>query len=432
MCSAGTVTRRAASSAEGRVWATAMVTTAASRGVSAAASSAAPPPIPCPARAVRRPSTLIFPSPSRTPTQTSSAVRRSAANRAWLGSGPRWLSGPRRRSPTRRGAAAARRSARPAAASRARTRRPADPALPWGRTRRRGPRPCRGRRAGPRAGPCRRAAPRPRARSSPRAAGRTRWWGSRCTVPPTITAGPAWSARGTTCGNEDRYSDDGEEAGAWPRTERRTDGAPDRSSASPCGGGRPLAGVIGGCSDAELDDDDLVATLRAQLASHGVQADDLRCPSGLSAEVGESVRCTFTVGGQPVDAVATISAVDGETVTYDVHTEARPVMRAVLERSVAELAQAGVPAGTASCAGDLPAQSGGDGGVHCPARRVFRTGRSGRPPSTAVRSTTPSSRQVLMSELARSRQRSAHLERRAVDRVGWRRCSRWRSPRSPL
>jgi len=120
-----------------------------------------------------------------------------------------------------------------------------------------------------------------------------------------------------------------------------------------------LAGVIGGCSGAEVDDDDLVATLRAQLASHGVQADDLRCPSGLSAEVGESVRCTFTVGGQPVDAVATISAVDGETVTYDVHTEARPVMKAVLERSVAEkLAQAGVPAGTASCAGDLPAQVG--------------------------------------------------------------------------
>ena len=93
MCSVGTVTRRAASSAEGRVWATAMVTTAANRGVSAAASSAAPPPIPCPASAVRRPSTLILPSPSRTPTQTSSAVRRSAANRAWLGSGPRWLSG---------------------------------------------------------------------------------------------------------------------------------------------------------------------------------------------------------------------------------------------------------------------------------------------------------------------------------------------------
>ncbi len=120
-----------------------------------------------------------------------------------------------------------------------------------------------------------------------------------------------------------------------------------------------LAGVLGGCSGAGLDDDDLVTTLRTQLDGHGVHADDLRCPSGLAAVVGESVRCTFTVGGQPVDAVATVSAVDGETVTYDVHTEARPVVKVVLERSVAEkLRQAGVPAGTASCAGDLPAQVG--------------------------------------------------------------------------
>jgi hypothetical protein len=120
-----------------------------------------------------------------------------------------------------------------------------------------------------------------------------------------------------------------------------------------------LAGTLGGCTGAELDDDDLVATLRAELARHGVQADDLRCPTGLRAQVGESVRCAFTVGGQPVDAVARIAAVDGDTVTYDVHTEARPVAKDVLERSVADkLGQAGVPPGTANCAGDLPAQVG--------------------------------------------------------------------------
>jgi len=120
-----------------------------------------------------------------------------------------------------------------------------------------------------------------------------------------------------------------------------------------------LVGALGGCSGAELDDDDLVASLRAELARKGVQADDLSCPSGLQAQVGESVRCTFTVSGQPVDAVARISAVDGATVTYDVHTEARPVMQEVIERSVGEkLAQAGVPAGTATCEGDLPAQLG--------------------------------------------------------------------------
>ena len=119
-----------------------------------------------------------------------------------------------------------------------------------------------------------------------------------------------------------------------------------------------VVGGVAGCGRPELDDARLVATLRAQLDGQGVRADDLTCPN-LPAEVGRSVRCTFTVGGQPVDAVATVSAVDGGTVTYDVHTEARPVAKEVLEHAVAQkLAQAGAPAGTAVCAGDLPAQVG--------------------------------------------------------------------------
>ena len=92
-CSTGTVSLRAASNADGWVCAAASVTTAATRSNPAAATSAAPPPMPCPANAVRRASTLIRPSPSRTPMQTSSALRRSAAKPAWLGSGPRWLDG---------------------------------------------------------------------------------------------------------------------------------------------------------------------------------------------------------------------------------------------------------------------------------------------------------------------------------------------------
>jgi len=71
------------------------------------------------------------------------------------------------------------------------------------------------------------------------------------------------------------------------------------------------------------------------------------------------VRCTFTVDGQPVDAVATVSAADGGTVTYDVHSEAHPVAEEVLERAVAEkLAQVGAPVGTATCSGGLPAEVG--------------------------------------------------------------------------
>ena len=115
---------------------------------------------------------------------------------------------------------------------------------------------------------------------------------------------------------------------------------------------------VAGCEGRELDDARLVSTLRAQLDRQGVRADDLSCPD-LPAQVGSSVRCTFTVDGQPVDAVATVSSVDGATVTYDVRTEARPVARDVLERSVARtLATAGAPAGTATCSGDLPAQVG--------------------------------------------------------------------------
>jgi hypothetical protein len=120
-----------------------------------------------------------------------------------------------------------------------------------------------------------------------------------------------------------------------------------------------LVVAVAGCGGPELDGARLVATLRAQLEAKGVVADDLSCPGGLPAEVGRSVRCSFTVGGQPVDAVATVSSVEGATVGYDVRTEARPVRQEVLERSlVAQLGPLGVPAGTPTCAGDLPAQVG--------------------------------------------------------------------------
>ena len=120
----------------------------------------------------------------------------------------------------------------------------------------------------------------------------------------------------------------------------------------------PLLTVVVGCGGPKLDNTRLVATLRTQLERQNVRADDLRCPD-LPAQVGRSVRCTFTVDGQPVDAVATVSTVAGQTVTYEVHTEARPVAKGVLERAVPqELARSGVSVGTATCSGDLPAQVG--------------------------------------------------------------------------
>jgi hypothetical protein len=123
--------------------------------------------------------------------------------------------------------------------------------------------------------------------------------------------------------------------------------------------GAALLAVVTGCGRPAVDDARIVATLSAELESQGVQADDLTCPDDLLAETGRSVRCTFSVAGQPVDAVATVAAVNGETVVYDVRTEARPVTREVLERTVVEqLAGMGASGYSAACAGDLPPQVG--------------------------------------------------------------------------
>src|SRR5919112_2051168 len=73
------------------------------------------------------------------------------------------------------------------------------------------------------------------------------------------------------------------------------------------------AGAVG-CGAAELDESQVVATLRSELESHGVQADDLSCPGDLPAVLGRSV--------------------------------------------VEQLGRAGVTLSDASCATDLPAQVG--------------------------------------------------------------------------
>ena len=148
------------------------------------------------------------------------------------------------------------------------------------------------------------------------------------------------------------------------------------------------------------DDAGLVATLRAQLGGHGVRADDLRCPSGLRGR-GRRDRC-----GAPSPSAASRStrsrrssavgrrAPSPTTCTPRRGPSAKDVARTRRWRRSSQ--QAGVPAGTASCAGDLPRAGRGDRGVH-----TVRPGgcrdldASGPPRSTAARSTTPSSRRVL-------------------------------------
>jgi hypothetical protein len=123
--------------------------------------------------------------------------------------------------------------------------------------------------------------------------------------------------------------------------------------------GAVLAGLAG-CSSS-VPADQVGSTIVTQLKGQGVTVDGdaVSCPADLQAEVGQTVRCGFTAGGQPVDAVAKVSSVDGGTVNFDISTEAKPVPKAVLEKTVTEqLVKGNVPAERTTCAGDLAPQVG--------------------------------------------------------------------------
>ncbi|NMH99127.1 DUF4333 domain-containing protein [Pseudonocardia acidicola] len=93
-----------------------------------------------------------------------------------------------------------------------------------------------------------------------------------------------------------------------------------------------------------------------QLGQAGVTTGPVTCPSGLKAETGATVRCGFDADGQPVDAVAKVTSVEGTDVTFDISTEARPIAKALLEQKVGQQVgqQAGIAIESTQCTGDLP------------------------------------------------------------------------------
>jgi hypothetical protein len=84
------------------------------------------------------------------------------------------------------------------------------------------------------------------------------------------------------------------------------------------------------------------------------------CPGALIGETGRSVRCEFVVGGQPVDAVATVSSAAGTRAEFDIALQARPVTREVLEQDVAYTVarDSGAQVDDVDCAGGLAAEVG--------------------------------------------------------------------------
>jgi len=115
-----------------------------------------------------------------------------------------------------------------------------------------------------------------------------------------------------------------------------------------------LVFLTAACSEV-VAKDNVAKTIMDQLQKQSIDAQNVTCPTDLQAITGQTVRCSFTVDGQPVDAIATVTSVDGSNVKYDITTEARPIAKDLLARKITEQVaqQAKLPVNSATCDADL-------------------------------------------------------------------------------
>lgn len=123
-----------------------------------------------------------------------------------------------------------------------------------------------------------------------------------------------------------------------------------------------LTGLLSGCGGGSGAAFDLSAQVRNRLADAGtrIDANSFSCAGHFAARAGTTVRCGFTSGGQPVDAIVDVTSVDGAELGLKIATEARPVPREVLADSVSAdvLDASGAEIDSATCANDLEPQVG--------------------------------------------------------------------------
>ncbi len=115
-----------------------------------------------------------------------------------------------------------------------------------------------------------------------------------------------------------------------------------------------LALLTAACSDV-VAKDNVAKTIMDQLQKQNIDAQNVMCPTDLQAIVGQTLRCSFTVDGQPVDAIATVTSTDGSNVKYDITTEARPIAKDLLAHKITEQVsqQTRLQVDTATCDTDL-------------------------------------------------------------------------------
>lgn len=118
----------------------------------------------------------------------------------------------------------------------------------------------------------------------------------------------------------------------------------------------PVAAValVGGCGDATptVDRGSLEEEISTQLKAQDTAPDGVDCPGDLTGEVGTTMRCTVTQGGDDVPVEVRVTGVDGDRVDFDI---APTVSSSSLEQQVSSALeqQVGAAPDDVTCPDDL-------------------------------------------------------------------------------
>jgi hypothetical protein len=106
-----------------------------------------------------------------------------------------------------------------------------------------------------------------------------------------------------------------------------------------------LVFALAGCGKVATNDS-VEQQIKSQLGT-----DTADCPTDLQGEVGKSITCKATKGGQPFDVKVTVTSVEGDTINFDIERVAgTPAAAPVAPASSAAPPAAGTGADVASAA----------------------------------------------------------------------------------
>lgn len=84
--------------------------------------------------------------------------------------------------------------------------------------------------------------------------------------------------------------------------------------------------LLSGCSSAKVSKEDVAEQIKTQLTAQvGQEPDSVECPDDLEGKVGATQRCVLTAGKTKYGVVATVTKVDGGTVSFDIKVDEKPM-----------------------------------------------------------------------------------------------------------